>query len=143
MPLTGVALVVHRTLATEPIEAQETLLVRSLTVDPVFDLPPPMRTLAVAVDVMGEYEQAVGVETIEALVLAVRYELVFSAAEEVVDIGRAASPEMDHAETREVGGDAVNVPASSALLVKNGQPRTCSRKRTAAGVGLRGRSETG
>jgi hypothetical protein len=100
--LTGVALVVDRTLAallaTELTEVPEILLVRSLTSDPVFDLPRPVRTLAVdVVDVRRV--RAVGVETVETLVLAVRYELVFSVAVEAVDIGRAASPEMDCVET--------------------------------------------
>jgi hypothetical protein len=69
--LTGVTLV-DRTLvallATELTEAPEILLVRSLTGDPVFDLPPPVRTLAVDV-VEVRRERTVGVE---ALVLAVR-----------------------------------------------------------------------
>jgi hypothetical protein len=60
----------------------------------------------------------VGVETVEALVLAVRYELVLSVAVEVVDIGRAAPPEMDRVETREVGRDAVDVPAFPVLFVE-------------------------
>ena len=49
--------------------------------------------------------------------LAVQYEPVFSAAEEAVDIGWAASPEIDCMETREVGRDAVNIPAFLALFV--------------------------
>jgi hypothetical protein len=119
--LTGVALVVDRTLpallATELTEAPEILLVRSLTGDPVFDLPPPVRTLAVdVVDVRRV--RAVGVEAVEALVLAVRYELVLSVAVEAVDIGRTAPPEMDLVETREVGRDAVDVPAFPVLFVE-------------------------
>jgi hypothetical protein len=119
--LTGAALVVDRTLpallATELTEAPEILLVRSLTGDPVFDLPPPVRTLAVdVVDVRRV--RAVGVEAAEALVLAVRYEPVLSVAVEAVDIGRTAPPEMDRVETREVGRDAVDVPAFPVLFVE-------------------------
>jgi hypothetical protein len=51
--LTGVALVVDCTLAallaTELTEALEILFMRSLNGDPVFDLPPLVRTLAVDV----------------------------------------------------------------------------------------------
>ena len=119
--MTGVTLVVDRTLpallATELTEAPEILLVRSLTGDPVFDLPPPVRTLAVdVVDVRRV--RTVGVEAVEALVLAVRYEPVLSVAVEAVDIGRTAPPEMDRAETREVGRDAVDVPAFPVLFVE-------------------------
>jgi len=119
--LTGVALVIDRMLpallATELTEAPEILLVRSLTGDPVFDLPPPVRTLAVdVVDVRRV--RAVGVEAVEALVLAVRYELVLSVAVEAVDIGRTAPPEMDLVETREVGRDVVDVPTFPVLFVE-------------------------
>jgi len=104
-------------LATELTEAPEILLVRSLTGDPVFDLPPPVRTLAVdVVDVRRV--RAVGVEAVEALVLAVRYELVLSVAVEAVDIGRTAPPEMDLVETREVGRDVVDVPTFPVLFVE-------------------------
>jgi hypothetical protein len=92
-------------------EAPEVLLIRSLTGDPVFDLPPPVRTLAVdVVDIRRIRE--VGVEAVEALV---RYEPVFSVAVEAVEIGRAAPPEMDLVETREVGRD---VPAFPVLFVE-------------------------
>ena len=57
-------------------------------------------------------------ETGEVLVMAVRYELVFSTAEEAVDIGRASSLEIDCVEMREVGHDAVNAPAFPALFVE-------------------------
>lgn len=119
--MAGVALVVDRTLvallATELTEAPDILLVRSLTGDPVFDLPPPVRTLAVEV-VDVRRGRAVGVET-EALVLAVRYEPVVSVAVEAVDIGRAPPPpEMDLVETREVGREAVDAPAFPVLLVE-------------------------
>ena len=119
--MTGVALVIDRMLpallATELTEAPEILLVRSLTGDPVFDLPPPVRTLAVdVVDVRRV--RAVGVEAVEALVLAVRYELVLSVAVEAVDIGRTAPPEMDLVETREVGRDVVDVPTFPVLFVE-------------------------
>ena len=60
----------------------------------------------------------VGVEAVEALVLAVRYEPVFSVAVEAVDIGRAAPLEMDFVETREVGRDAIDVPAFPILFVE-------------------------
>jgi hypothetical protein len=51
-------------------EALEILFMRSLNGDPVFDLPPLVRTLAVdVVDV--QRVRALGVETVEALVLAV------------------------------------------------------------------------
>jgi hypothetical protein len=60
----------------------------------------------------------VGAETVEALVLAVRYEPVFSVAVEAVDIGGAAPPEMDRVETREVGREAVDVPAFPILFVE-------------------------
>ena len=118
--MTGVALVVDRTLAallaTELTEAPEILLVRSFTGDPVFDLPLPVRILAVdVVDVRRV--RAVDVEMVEALVLAVRNE-PFSVAEEVVDIGRAAPPEMDRVETREVGRDTVDAPTFPVLLVE-------------------------
>ena len=56
-----------------------------------------------------------GVETVETLLLAVRYELVFSVAVEAVDIAR---PEMDRVETREVGREAVDVPAFPVLFVE-------------------------
>jgi hypothetical protein len=69
--------------------------------------------------------RAVGVETVEALVLAVRHELVFSVAEEAVDIGRAAPLEVDRVETREVGHDEVEVPPFPSFVRRNGQPRTC------------------
>ena len=69
--MTGVALVVDHTLpallAAELTEAPEILLVRSFTSDPVFDLPPPVRTLAV--DVWRV--RAVGVEAVKVLVLVV------------------------------------------------------------------------
>lgn len=50
---------------------------------------------------------------VEALVLAVRYELVFSVAVEAVDIRRVPPPHMDRVETetREAGCDTVEVPA--------------------------------
>lgn len=118
----GVALVVDRTLvallATELTEAPEILLVRSLTGDPVVDLPPAVRTLAVEV-VDVRRVRAVGVETVEVLVLAVRYEPVVSVVVEAVDIGRAPPPpEMDLVETREVGREAVDVPALPVLFVE-------------------------
>ena len=119
--LAGAPLVVDRTLeallATELTEAPEILLVRSLTGDTVFDLPPPMRMLAVdVVDVWRVRE--VGVEMVEVLVLAVRYEPVFSVAVEAVDIGRVPPPEMDRVETREVGRDTIEVPAFPVLFVE-------------------------
>ena len=99
----GVALVIDNTLAallaTKLIEAPEILLVRSFTGDPVFNPPPPMRTLAV--DVMEVRRvRAVGVEMVEALVLAIWYKLGFSVAEEAVDTGREALPEPDLVGTR-------------------------------------------
>ena len=106
----------------------------------MFDLPPPVRTLAVdVVDVRRVRE--VGVEAVEALVLAVRYEPVFSVAVEAVDIGRAAPPEMDLVETREVGRDAIDVPAFPVLfveIVKRERAVECLLPR-----GSRGRGETG
>lgn len=105
-------------LATELTEAPEILLVRSLTGDPVVDLPPAVRTLAVEV-VDVRRVRAVGVETVEVLVLAVRYEPVVSVVVEAVDIGRAPPPpEMDLVETREVGREAVDVPALPVLFVE-------------------------
>jgi hypothetical protein len=62
--------------------------------------------------------RAVGVEAVEALVLAVRYELVLSVAVEAVEFGRTAPPEMDLVETREVGRDEVDVPAFPVLFVE-------------------------
>ena len=59
-----------------------------------------------------------GVEAVETLVLAVRYELVLSVAVEALDIRQTAPPEMDLVETREVGHDAVNVPAFPVLFVE-------------------------
>ena len=83
----------------------------------MFDLPPPVRTLAVdVVDVRRV--RSVGVERVEVLVLAVRYEPVFSVAVEAVDIGRVPPPEMDRVETREVGRDTIEVPALPVLFVE-------------------------
>ena len=72
--MTSVALVVDHTLpallAAELTEAPEILLVRSFTSDPVFSLPPPVRTLAV--DVVDVWRvRAVGIEAVKVLVLVV------------------------------------------------------------------------
>lgn len=83
-----------------------------------------------------------GVETVEALVLAVQYKL-FSLAVEAVDIGRAAPLEMDLVETREVGRDVVNVSPFPVLFREMVNCKPAVKCVLPQEVGSRGRREIG